>query len=194
MRFPSLTRLSSACRRYPLRASPRALQGSSAVKSQTSFRPPPLCFGTTKTPLLLTVSPRSSFPLATPLSPKGNGCSSSCNPKPSKKDKESRHEQQRSETSQGTRPSAIRKHPRNGRAAEGWVGSIAGQHRHGRFLVLRVKTAQHILHLPPIASPSLSGAMIHDRMMGKRCSTLYAGCGVGLRDVRDESGVAEAMA
>jgi hypothetical protein len=74
------------------------------------------------------------------------------------------------------------------------IGSIAGQHRHGRFLVLRVKTAQHILHLPPIVSPSLSGAMIHDRMMGKRCSTLYAGCGVGLRDVRDESGVAEAMA
>ena len=35
--------------------------------------------------------------------------------------------------------------------------------------------------------PSLSGAMIRDRVMGKRCPTLYAACGVGLRDVRDGS-------
>ena len=37
--------------------------------------------------------PRSSFPLATPFSPKGNGCSSSCNPKP--KATGGRHEQQK---------------------------------------------------------------------------------------------------
>jgi len=34
-------------------------------------------------------------------------------------------------------------------------------------------------------SPSFSGAMIRDRVMAKRCPTLFAGCGVGLRDVRD---------
>jgi hypothetical protein len=34
-------------------------------------------------------------------------------------------------------------------------------------------------------SLSLSGAMIRDRVMGKRCPTQYIGCAVGLRDVRD---------
>ena len=37
--------------------------------------------------------PRSSFPLATPFSPTGKGCSSSCNPKP--KATGGRHEQQK---------------------------------------------------------------------------------------------------
>jgi hypothetical protein len=40
---------------------------------------------------------------------------------------------------------------------------------------------------------SFSGAMIRDRVMGKRCPTQYTGCAVGLRDVRDGSRVAETM-
>ncbi len=96
MRFPSLTRLMPAYRRKPgarlpppkLRDQPSRAARIFRRKKQTPFR-----VSRREHAVAFDGLPRSSFPLATPFSPKGNGCSSSCNPKP--KATGGRHEQQK---------------------------------------------------------------------------------------------------
>src|SRR3954447_14296080 len=60
-----------------LRARPRALQGASAKKSRRRF-----ALKKREHAVAFDGLPRSPFPLATPVSPTGKGCSCCCNPSP----------------------------------------------------------------------------------------------------------------